>query len=120
MIGVRPETRGDTLVVEASGKLTAEDYEGVFIPELERMLQEFKRLRVVFYLNDSFEGWELGAMWDDARFGMRHYGDFDRIAMVGGPRWVGWMSRLGSRLMSIEFKVFDREALGDAIAWATR
>lgn len=118
MITILPETEASTLVVEASAKLTTKDYEEVFIPELDRLIGEFGKIRVVFYLDESFEGWELGAMWDDAKFGLKHKSDFERIAMVGGPKWVAWFSNLGSHFMPGAMKSFEASELAEAIAWA--
>ena len=118
MIKILPQSEGPTLVVEASKKLTTVDYEEVFIPELDRLIGQFGKIRVVFYLDSSFEGWELGAMWDDAKFGLKHKNDFERIAMVGGPKWVAWFSNLGSHFMPGAIKAFETSELENAIAWA--
>jgi hypothetical protein len=117
MITIRPETAGSLLVIEASGKLTRKDYEDIFIPKLNELIEKFQKLRVVFYLNDSFDGWELGAMWDDAKFGLAHKNDFARIAVVGAPRWVNWLMKLSAPLMSGELRIFDRDRLEEALIW---
>jgi len=36
----------------------------------------------------------MRAMWDDLKFGMRHYSDFDRIAMVGDRWWEAWLATI--------------------------
>jgi len=118
MITILPQSEGSTLVVQASRKLTTADYENVFIPELDRLIDQYGRIRVVFHLDDTFEGWELGAMWDDAKFGLKHKNDFERIAMVGGPRWVSWITGLSSHFMQGAIRGFDRSELEKATAWA--
>lgn len=118
MITILPQSEGSALVVEASKRLTTKDYEEVFIPELDRLIGLFGKIRVVFYLDDSFDGWELGAMWDDAKFGLKHKNDFERIAMVGGPRWVSWITTMSSHFMPGVIKTFDSTSLDEAIAWA--
>lgn len=117
MITILPATEGRTLVVEASDKLTTQDYEEVFIPTLERLIRQYGKIRTVFYLSDSFSGWELGAMWDDAKFGVKHCNDFERLALVGGPRWMAWLTKLSGHFMHCEVKTFDQGALEEAIAW---
>lgn len=117
MITIRPETTGNTLVIEASDKLTAKDYEDVFIPKIDQLIHEFKKVRVVFYLNDSFAGWDVGALWDDAKFGLKHRNDFARVAMAGGPRWASWIMKLSSHFIPCEVKTFDSQSLQDAITW---
>ncbi|MDD2659776.1 MAG: hypothetical protein PHY54_08870 [Methylococcales bacterium] len=44
------ETEGDTLAVKATERLTSQDYENVFIPRLNRLIEKFGKIRVVFYL----------------------------------------------------------------------
>jgi hypothetical protein len=34
----------------------------------------------------------LRAAWDDLEFGLKHYSDFERIAMVGDRKWEEWMA----------------------------
>lgn len=118
MITIRPETEGSTLVIEAAGKLTTKDYEETFIPKLNELIQKHGKIKIVFYLNETFDGWELEAMWDDAKFGLRHRDDFERIALVGGPRWVAWLTRLSSNFLHCELKVYDGAAMKEAVDWA--
>ena len=120
MITIRPETENNMLVVEASHKLTARDYEDTFIPRLDELIQQYKRIRVVIYFNDSFDGVELGAMWEDTKFALKHKNDFERFAIVGGPQWMTWMTKFGSHFMPGEFKVFDATALPEAISWTNQ
>ena len=89
MIALLPETTGNTLVVNASGKLTAENYETVFIPLVEKLIKQYGQVRLVLQFDDYFTGMEVGAMWDDAKFGLQHRKDFKRIAVVGAPQVGG-------------------------------
>jgi hypothetical protein len=88
MITILPETTGYTLVIKASGKLSVENYETDFLPILEKLIARYGQIRVVIQFDETFTGWEPGAMWEDAKFGMRHSKDFKRIALVGAPKWV--------------------------------
>jgi hypothetical protein len=120
MITIRPETITNTLVVEASDKLTGKDYEDTFIPKLNQLIQQYKKIRVVIYFTDSFDGVELGAMWEDAKFALKHKNDFKRMAIVGGPQWMTWMIKFDSHFLPGEFKVFNATALQEAISWANQ
>ena len=117
MITIRPETEGSTLVIEAAGKLTTKDYEEAFIPKLNELIQKHGKIKIVFFLNETFDGWELGAMWDDAKFGLQHRNDFKRIALVGGPGWVAWLTRLSSHFMDCELRTFEASKLTEAVTW---
>ena len=118
MIAILPESEGNVLVVRATQKLTKRDYEDVFIPKLDQLIQQHGKIRVVMYLDSSFEGWELGAMWDDATFGLKHRNDFERVAVVGGARWLGWATKLSSHLMEGQLRNYDASSLQEAILCA--
>jgi hypothetical protein len=117
MIEVMPESAGGSLAFRARGELTDDDYQRVFIPRLEEALAAHGRLRVMLVLEDDFKGWSPRAMWDDARWGMKHRNDFVKLAVVGGPTWVGWATRVGGRLMSSEVKTFALDQWAEAWAW---
>lgn len=118
MITILPETIGYTLAVKAEGRLTAEDYEKTFIPALEKLIKAFGQVRLVLQFADGFTGWEAGAAWDDAKFGLQHRHDFKRIAIVGGPRWVTWAAQLGSHVIDGEVRHFAADAMLEAVVWA--
>ncbi len=96
MIEIMSETEGNILVVKATEKLTAKDYEEVFIPKINQLIQEYRKVRVVVFLAENFSGWEIGAAWDDARFGIQHRNDFEKMAVVGGSKWVKWATKISS------------------------
>lgn len=117
MIQILPESHGNILGVRLTGKVTDEDYEKVFIPALEKVLAEHKKMRCIYYMDAEFEGWNLGAMWDDAKFGMKHRNDFEKIAVIGGPKWAEWGTKLAGHMVSGEVKTFPVDQLQAAWDW---
>ena len=117
MIEIMPETEDKTLVVKATEMLTHQDYEEVFIPQLKQRIEKFGSIRVLFYLAENFTGWELGAAWDDAVFGIKHRHDFEKIAVVGGQKWVKWATKIGSYLVDGQVATYESTEFQDAIAW---
>ena len=90
MIEILPESHDDILGIKGTGKISADDYETVLIPALDKLIEKFDRAKFLYYLPEEFEGFELGAMWDDAKYGTKHSDKFDKIALVGGPKWMDW------------------------------
>ena len=119
MIEILPESSGNFLAVSATEQLTVDDYEKVFIPKLEELIRNYEKVRVLILFHDNFTGWEPGAMWDDARFGVRHKNDFEKIAIVGASSWIEWASKLGAHFMAGQLKSYASENFKDAINWAT-
>lgn len=56
-------------------------------------------------------------MWDDAKFGIHHMNDFDKIAIVSSKKWIEWASKIGSHLMKGQLKPFDGSQLQEALVW---
>ena len=117
MIEVLDESKGNVLLVKATDKLTVEDYEDVFIPKLMDLIDKYGNVKALLYLPEEFKGWTLGAMWDDAKFGLRHRNDFEKVAVVGGAKWIQWGTKMASHLIKGEVKVFEMDELQTGIAW---
>ena len=120
MIEVMPESEGNMLVLWATGRLTDQDYKDVLIPRMENIIREHGKARLVMDMSGDFRGWQVAAMWDDFRFGMAHRHDFERMAIVGGPRCVEWGTKLAKLMMSGEIQCFPPNAREDAIAWSNQ
>ena len=117
MIEVLSKSQGKTLGVRLTGKATDEDYEKIFIPALENLIKEYGKIRCLYFMDEGFQGWELGAMWDDAKFGIKHKSDFEKIAVVGGPKWAEWCKKIASHLVAAEIKTYPADQLDDAWSW---
>ncbi|MEO9124244.1 MAG: STAS/SEC14 domain-containing protein [Microcoleus sp.] len=89
-IQFKEENSGKLLVVDVTGKLTKTDYDH-FVPEFDRLIQEYGKLRLLFDMTD-FHGWEVSAIWEDLKLGIRHFADIEKLAMVGETKWEQGMA----------------------------
>ena len=117
MIQVYPESKGNVLVLGATGKLTDQDYKEVLIPRLESIIREHGRARLLLDMSKDFHGWEAAALWDDAYFGLRHRNDFEKMGVIGGPKWVEWGLKIATLAISGEIKTFSPEQREEALGW---
>jgi hypothetical protein len=117
MIEVLPESQGNVMGIKASDKVTAQDYEEVLTPRLEAVLKEHGSVRFLYLLDEDFQGFELGAMWDDAKVGLKHRKEFDKVALVAAARWMEVGMKLFAPLLKGELKSFPREQLSAAWEW---
>ena len=62
----------NVLGVSGEGKITGKDYETVLIPAIAEKLKANKKLRMLYHLGINFTGFDLSAMLDDAKMGMKH------------------------------------------------
>jgi len=117
-IGVLTKKYKDKIFIEviATGKLTHEDYQ-IFIPIVEKSLKEAKKLEVDLLVDmTSFKGWaELKAMVDDAKFGIKHLNDFNKMALVGNKKWEEIATKIWAKLTNSEVKFFKNR--DKAIKW---
>ncbi len=57
---------------------------------------------------------EAGALWDYAKFFLPHKDDFEKMALVGGPKWIELMMKLFAPLMKGDVKGFAMDQLQQA------
>ena len=106
----------------AKGNVTSEDYETVLIPAVEEKLKKHEKVRLLYHLGDEFEKFEAGAMWDDAKVGLGHITNWEKIAIVTDVNWIeqaGKIFGFAIETMSVsgDVKVFHNSELEEAIKW---
>ena len=99
-----------------SGKLHDEDYQ-TFVPAMETAVAAATSKVRLFAQFEDFHGWDLHAAWDDFKFGVKHYEDFERIALVGNKRWEEWMVFFCRPFTRATVKYFDASEVEAAWAW---
>lgn len=120
MIEILPESKGKILGVRVSGKLTDRDYQDVLIPILETVIKKHGRCRFLCAIDQTFSGMELGAMVDDARFYLKHKNDIEKMALVGGQKWIEVLMKVFVHFVPGDAKTFSGEELQEAWAWINR
>jgi len=103
------------LTMRLSGKLTKEDYERL-VPEIERTMKAHDKIRILVELDD-FHGWTAAAAWEDTKFGMHHFSDIERIAIVGEAAWEKGMALLVKPFTKAKVKYFDASQMAAAKTW---
>ncbi|KUH83774.1 hypothetical protein AU186_15530 [Mycobacterium sp. GA-1999] len=118
MIEFLPQPTGDVVGIRVGGKLSRLDYRDVLAPRIESLLARFDTLRVLVFMDESFEGWSVAAAWGNTIFDLKHRQDFDKIAIVGAPRWEAWCVKIpATLLMKGDLRTFRRDQLDDAWEW---
>jgi len=120
MLKVLSESNGNRLAMRAGDLLTDEDYERILIPTAERLLAEHGKLRFLLDCDETFRGWAPLALWDDARFGLKHRNDFEKIALVGAPLLAEWGAQLANHLIDAEVETFETGEFEKAWHWVNQ
>lgn len=110
----------DVMAIEASGKVTHEDYRNTLIPKAEAMMAKGP-FRMLYVIGKDFTGFELEALWDDSVFGIKHWHDLSRIAAVTDHAWTSAMVNMFKPFFHGEvlpFRLAELPAAKDWIAGA--
>jgi len=116
MLKIMNDLPGNVLGVSAEGEVTTSDYESVLIPAIEGKLKTNKKIGMIYQLGTGFKGFEIGAMFDDAKIGMKHAAAWDKVAFVSDHPWVNAMKFFG-HLMPYEIRIFKNSELQQAREW---
>ena len=117
MLSVDTLAGSDALEVIASGRVTADDYESVLTPELDKPWKAPTKLKLLYRIAEDCEGFSAGAMWDDAKFGMKHINDFAAVAVVTDKDWMVHTVKALRFLLPSDIQVFSNAQIVDARAW---
>ena len=104
------------LAVEATGKVTRTDYRNTLIPAAEAMMAKGP-IRMLYVIGKEFTGFELEALWDDGKFGLKHWHDFSQIAVVADQPWLRAAVAMFTPFFHGEVRLFRLSELDNAKAW---
>jgi hypothetical protein len=117
MIERLSESSGNVIGFQIHGRLTKEDYTGVFVPEIQGIIERHEKGRLLLLMK-HFEGWTLGGAWEDFLNAPKFF-SIHRMAVVVDESWDEWMTWL-FRLFAaigIEIRFFREERLDEAWKW---
>ncbi len=115
MLAFHEDFNGKLITVQLSGKLAKEDYEQ-FVPRVDSAIKQNGKVRVLVQMHD-FHGWELGALWEDMKFDVKHFADIERLALVGESKWEAGMAAFCKPFTTASIRYFDQSKADEAGSW---
>jgi len=115
MLKILPSSKEAFIAIQATGTLTSEDYDAV-LPDIEKVIEKHGKVRVFIDL-EFFNGWEPMAAWKDMAFGVAHWNDVDKLAIVGDAKWEEWTATVSNALMHGEVRHFPTRDRSAALEW---
>lgn len=106
---------GKYIDLKVTGKLEVEDYD-FFVPELEAQIKKHGKINLMIEMLD-FTGWTLSAAWEDTKFGMKHFKDIERLAIVGDKNWEKDAAYFCKAFTTAKVRYFDVHERDEAFAW---
>ena len=70
-------------------------------------------MRLLVRMHD-FHGWTLGAVWEDAKFDLRHFSHIERLALVGDTKWEAGMAMFCKPFTTAKVRYFDESKAEEA------
>ncbi len=107
----------DVLGISAEGKVSGADYKTILIPALEEKLKSGKKIRLLYYLESSFTGFDLAAMLDDAGIGIKHLSAWDKVAFVSDHHMMNSFVKFFGHMIPCEVRIFKETELDEAKKW---
>jgi SpoIIAA-like len=100
--------------------VTKADYDGVMIPDFEDRLSRHKKLRIYVEIATDLEGFDPGAVWEDQKFGWKHFFDWERCALVTDVAWAKHAAKFSEFfgfLWPGEYRTFSEAEADKARDW---
>jgi len=117
MVTIEPSS-SNLLVIKLTGKITHDDYQSTLVPAIKNMKTDFSEINVCAILDEDFDGYELQASFDDAKLGIEFWKSWNKIALIGAPKWLGKAAEAMSILMPGAIRGFND--LDEAKSWINK
>jgi SpoIIAA-like len=106
---------GKIVTLKFRETLRKKDYEE-FVPRIEGLMQDGSKIRLVVELLD-FQGWTVGALWEDTKFATKHFNDIGRLAVIGDTKWENAITIFIKPFTRAEVKYFALNEVDRARQW---
>jgi hypothetical protein len=104
-----------------SGQVTRDEYERIILPAMQSVLERDEGARLLVVIDEGFERFEAGALWEDMKFGLgsglRHLSKWERTALVSDASWAHHAIGLLGWMVPGDVRVFPLDELDAATAW---
>jgi len=117
MVEQIPDLPDNVLGFAAKGTVTANDYESFIIPAVEALFSRQRKVRFLYHLGEDFSGFEVSAMWDDMKLGLKHLSGWERMAVVSDVEWVRAAIHIFGLAIPGHVRVFHNSELAEAKRW---
>ncbi|MFO7811862.1 MAG: STAS/SEC14 domain-containing protein [Pelovirga sp.] len=107
----------DALAYRISQPLAQQEIQQI-TDELEGMIATAGKIKVLIDLQ-AFPFADLGGLWEDLKFDVKHFKDIERLALVGGSEMQQWSVRFFSTLTLTTSRCFDEGQVDEAWKWLT-
>jgi len=102
---------------KATGEVTKDDYDKILTPEIERVDKQHGHIHFIMVLETPVKNFSLGAWFQDAILGLKHYRGWKKVAMVTDEKGIEKFSNAFSTVVPGSTKGFPLSQLKEAEQW---
>lgn len=106
---------GRVMEIDLHGKLSRHDFEQ-FVPDTEKLIARYGKIRLLVTMHD-FDGWDIGALWEEIKWEAKHFNDMERIAIVGDEGWHQYMASVCQPFTTAKVRYFNLDQIEAAYTW---
>jgi hypothetical protein len=103
--------------IKATGDVDQKDFEQVLIPALDQTVEENGEINYLLQLETPVKNFSIGAWWEDAKVGLKHFTKWHKIAIVTAEKGVEKFSDIFGIAVPGESKGFPPDQLEEAKLW---
>src|SRR5262245_59188347 len=112
------ESPEHVLAFRAVGKIERADYDNILEPAVTAQIDAHGEVRLVYVLGPEFDGYSIGAGWEDAKLGIGHLSKWQRVAVVTDHDWIRHGISMFGWMVPGDVRTFDIADERAAIDWA--
>ncbi len=118
MLKILDETKYNLLAIRAGTYLRKEDYDKIN-PLIDKIVKEYGKVSLYLEL-EKMDGISAKALYKDVKTSVKHFNDFERIAVVGDKEWKNTTTEIVNLLTPADVKYFNYEEILQAKEWASK
>ena len=102
------------------GHVTRTDYDAVLVPDFEDRLARHKKVRIYAEIAPDLASFDPAAVWADSKFGVGHFFDWDRCAVVSDVEWVKHVAKFSEFFRFLwpgDYRAFSAAQADEARQW---
>lgn len=120
MLTIIKDLPGHVLGIRASGEVTEKDMKTVLRPALDELAERTGKLNYLLVLDTDVQDFTAAAWWQDMIAGLKHFTDWNRIAVVTDQKVVEVFTDLFELGVPGKSKGFKSDEMDDARDWVSQ
>lgn len=103
--------------IHATGEVTKDDYDKILVPKIDELAKRQGEINYLLVLETDVTNFSLGSWWGDLKLGLKHFTQWNKIAVVTNERGVEWFSDIFRFFIPGKSRGFPLNELDEAIKW---